>query len=604
MGDGFSDSHASTFDPKEFVPERAESVASSNLEISADLLMHEELPPAPVIPEACDEFPCPYCFYVMNKHVFSSKKRWRLHVEQDLQPYVCIYPDCLAVQRAFGSIPEWNQHINDSHLALWVCSLCDESSPNQHSPGRLPSSEELATHLDQNHGSLSNTQRRSLLKKGRRSAPGSAAFESCPFCSLEFGKDDQPRCREHVANHLLSLSLLCLPDRSDLHNPDEFVTPGDEVEVTPQVESELALSFEERMNLMLSRGQHSSSARVSESVMEGSVLATTLSETFPAEPSSAPTQTQDLEEPHSEASQWTWSVSHGDYYYVTYDESGNPVYHWTKSNAPLQQQLDPSYHEARTWSNSRIYPQVFAILWSEAAGKVQARSAAYSASDISAVRFQQGVYSQIRRFAVVAVKRGFVYACAISTYSKRGTLKPGCNAAEHSVIYLSGSQPSIFEGEIQNGLSKEPIEIQPADSTVHMDPSCRLRFGKTYPVEMNVKVKDIGRVVPHHMSKFIRYWREEDRLPDSEDEEEGDETPQVMQTPGPTQTLSVKSTPSYNTHGTSAYYDAHSSGPYNYPVVSGYTQGDAIQGAQSAQQNAGYPSHSDHTQDSSRYSTD
>lgn len=58
-------------------------------------------------------------------------------------------------------------------------------------------------------------------------------------------------------------------------------------------------------------------------------------------------------------------------------------------------------------------------------------------------------------------------------------------------------------------MDKEPIEIVPADSSITIDAASRLRFGKTYPIEWNVKIKDIGMVHPDHLSKLIMYWEEE-----------------------------------------------------------------------------------------------
>ena len=55
-------------------------------------------------------------------------------------------------------------------------------------------------------------------------------------------------------------------------------------------------------------------------------------------------------------------------------------------------------------------------------------------------------------------------------------------------------------------MNKEPIEIMPAnDNTLQMNTGSRIRFSKTYQVEMNVKVKDVGQVNPHHLSKLLRY---------------------------------------------------------------------------------------------------
>ena len=69
-------------------------------------------------------------------------------------------------------------------------------------------------------------------------------------------------------------------------------------------------------------------------------------------------------------------------------------------------------------------------------------------------------------------------------------------------------------------MTKDPIEIVPADRNATMDPASRLRFGKTFPVEWNVKVKEIGRVASHDMAKMIRYWQQEDFFNDSDDGEE------------------------------------------------------------------------------------
>lgn len=55
-----------------------------------------------------------------------------------------------------------------------------------------------------------------------------------------------------------------------------------------------------------------------------------------------------------------------------------------------------------------------------------------------------------------------------------------------------------------------------------MDPASRVRFGKTFPVEWNVKVKDIGMVNSHHMPNLSSYWREERIRDTDEDDTDGD----------------------------------------------------------------------------------
>ncbi|KAF2469462.1 uncharacterized protein BDR25DRAFT_304534 [Lindgomyces ingoldianus] len=169
--------------------------------------------------------------------------------------------------------------------------------------------------------------------------------------------------------------------------------------------------------------------------------------------------------------------------------------------------LDSSYR-MRTGAEARQFfkrGKVFSMLHSEPAGTPGRNGD----DNFSVVAYGEQVYSQIRRFVIVKVNRGFVYACPISTYSGRGTTKPGCNPAEHAIIYFQGSSPQYVQGEYGNGMVKEPIEVTPATSGLTMAPASRLRFGKIYPVEWNVKVKDIGDVVPEDLSKLLNYYQEE-----------------------------------------------------------------------------------------------
>jgi hypothetical protein len=63
-------------------------------------------------------------------------------------------------------------------------------------------------------------------------------------------------------------------------------------------------------------------------------------------------------------------------------------------------------------------------------------------------------------------------------------------------------------------LEKEPICVDPAEPGIHMNPAARIHYSKAFPVEMNVKVKDIGDVDPKDISNLLRYYREENSLRD------------------------------------------------------------------------------------------
>jgi hypothetical protein len=99
---------------------------------------------------------------------------------------------------------------------------------------------------------------------------------------------------------------------------------------------------------------------------------------------------------------------------------------------------------------------------------------------------------------------------AITTYGGRGTLKPGCAASEHTIVYLTGTQPMRLEGEWEQGMTKDPIEIEAASETETMEPASRLRFGKIHSIEWNVKVREIGMVSLRDMSKLLAYHKEEE----------------------------------------------------------------------------------------------
>jgi len=131
------------------------------------------------------------------------------------------------------------------------------------------------------------------------------------------------------------------------------------------------------------------------------------------------------------------------------------------------------------------------------------------------IRFGQTAHTNIRRFVVVEVRRGFVNACGIGTYSGRGTLKDGCNPAEHTIVYFSGTDPAscYIPGEYESGMIKEPIEVVPAGPNERIRRESRIRFGKVYPIEMNVKVKDIGRVREDQISALISCWAQENHAP-------------------------------------------------------------------------------------------
>ena len=131
-------------------------------------------------------------------------------------------------------------------------------------------------------------------------------------------------------------------------------------------------------------------------------------------------------------------------------------------------------------------------------------------------------------------------------------MKKGCTASEHAIVYLKGSHPQYLPGEWEKGMTKDPIEIVPAQASETMKAASRLRFGKIYSIEWNVKVREIGQVSPKHMSKLVKYYKEEeengfDNDDDYPSEDDGDDTK-----PTPTQASCTPAT--YPNHTPSYYY--------------------------------------------------
>jgi uncharacterized Zn-finger protein len=76
------------------------------------------------------EFLCPYCFIVIT---IKDQRDWIHHVFRDLEPYVCISPDCPKAEELYDSRREWLAHEKTDHPRLFeeakaagtaVCPLC------------------------------------------------------------------------------------------------------------------------------------------------------------------------------------------------------------------------------------------------------------------------------------------------------------------------------------------------------------------------------------------------------------------------------------------------------------------------------------------------
>ena len=77
---------------------------------------------------------------------------------------------------------------------------------------------------------------------------------------------------------------------------------------------------------------------------------------------------------------------------------------------------------------------------------------------------------------------------------------------EHSIIYTGDKAPKKLPGEIK--LSKAPIKVVPVNGQ-DLEPPSRVNFAKTYPIEHNVKILEVGMVAKKDLRTFLGYWQNE-----------------------------------------------------------------------------------------------
>jgi hypothetical protein len=107
---------------------------------------------------------------------------------------------------------------------------------------------------------------------------------------------------------------------------------------------------------------------------------------------------------------------------------------------------------------------------------------------------------------VVRSDRSYCTCLPISTYGGRGATKPGINAAQHAIIYSSGTPPERFVEE--HNILPNPIEvIKSRPEERPLDPYSRVNLGKCYTVEYNVQVRNLGLVAPASLPYLVNSWR-------------------------------------------------------------------------------------------------
>ncbi|KAF2867744.1 hypothetical protein BDV95DRAFT_502078, partial [Massariosphaeria phaeospora] len=116
---------------------------------------------------------------------------------------------------------------------------------------------------------------------------------------------------------------------------------------------------------------------------------------------------------------------------------------------------------------------------------------------------ERTIYYKIRRFVVIRQKSTHCLCLPINTYSGQGITKRGIYVQDHAAVVSAGGEGQLIEREQE--LTKSSLYIKTEDPSISIDSASLIKFGKVYTVEYNLKVKNIGRILPASISHLESY---------------------------------------------------------------------------------------------------
>ncbi|RAK81851.1 uncharacterized protein BO72DRAFT_420696 [Aspergillus fijiensis CBS 313.89] len=156
--------------------------------------------------EAIGEMTCPFCFYAVTAREMQNDAKWKAHVKNDLDAYVCLFDECETPDQLYSHTEQWLKHMQD-HALRWRCNS------KSHGLSTFLSRDRYIDHMRQAHqGAFSDAQLRVLADRNARAVE--PLFESCPLC----GSGDTSQAGtiiEHIVGHLRYLALQSLPPYED-----------------------------------------------------------------------------------------------------------------------------------------------------------------------------------------------------------------------------------------------------------------------------------------------------------------------------------------------------------------------------------------------------
>ncbi|KAL7910878.1 hypothetical protein GGI35DRAFT_445858 [Trichoderma velutinum] len=157
-----------------------------------------------IILEAAEEIDCPFCCLSLPARDVVDESKWKSHVKNDLDSYVCLFEGCESPEEVYNNSSTWLKHMS-SHYMRWRCVS------KSHVEFQSTTKNEYIDHMKVDHpGKFSDAQLNILAIRNAR--PTSSMFKPCPLCG---NKEFDGNRADHVAGHLLLLALKSLPIYED-----------------------------------------------------------------------------------------------------------------------------------------------------------------------------------------------------------------------------------------------------------------------------------------------------------------------------------------------------------------------------------------------------
>ncbi|RYP72075.1 hypothetical protein DL771_004406 [Monosporascus sp. 5C6A] len=193
-----------------------------------------DYPPPPKTKKGETRIQCPYCLMPLDLGELENggDGYWRRHVDEDLKPYVCLFPECTQALVFFTRRHEWKSHMENVHsidwprkvhTIIWYCDI------DHNPPERFETESQWRKHMK----NLDSHPKRQLAEPTKAQLDALSPRKQqvalrerfvCPLCEqipekirplAENGKGNPAEMYkflvDHVANHIKSLSLMSLP---------------------------------------------------------------------------------------------------------------------------------------------------------------------------------------------------------------------------------------------------------------------------------------------------------------------------------------------------------------------------------------------------------